>query len=237
MTKHPTSRRVHRTAHDEDVFVSGVLESSVWAREHGRFLVIAGVTAVVAIGALLYFTNYRSSLNERAAGDLSQVRATVQSGNVQLAKQDLERYVNRFGNTPAGAEAKLLLGQIQLQANEPARAIETLRPLADDAESPLGFNAALMMASAQEINKQLDEAERTYLRVADDARFVFQKREALDRAARLRLDRGNPNGAAELYERIIATFEEDSEETHAEQSAYEMRLAEIRAQTPATGKS
>jgi predicted negative regulator of RcsB-dependent stress response len=233
MAKHPTSRRVHRTAHDDDAFVSGVLESGLWAREHGRTLVIAGVVSILAIVLLLYFTNYRRKLNETAATDLSQVRATVQSGNVQLAKQDLERYVKRFGDTPAGAEAKLLLGQMQLETNEPARAIETLRPLADDVESPLGFNAALMLASAQEINKQLDEAERTYLRVADDARFVFQTREALDRAARLRLDRGNPNGAAELYERILATFEKDNDETRAEQSAYEMRLSEIRAKTPA----
>ena len=87
-----------------------------------------------------------------------------------------------------------------------------------------------MLAAAQEANKQPEQAERTYLRLADNAVFDFQKREALDRAARLRLDRGNAAGAAQLYERIIATFDEDDPQNAVERAVYQMRLAEIRAQ-------
>ena len=234
MTKHPAARRVHRASTDEDTFVAGVLESSVWARDHGRNLVIAGVFAFVLLASGLYYRNYRATLRERAASELAQVRATVQSGNTQLAKQDLDRFVGRFGNTPAGAEAKLLLAQVQLQGNEAPKSIVTLKPLADDVESPLGYSAAILLAAAHETAKQPEEAERVLLRIADKARFAFQKREALDRAARIRQDRGNPAGAIELYERVLATFDgEDEQEIAAEKNAYQMRLAELKAQVPA----
>src|SRR5688572_29747918 len=138
MTKHPAARRVHRSPHDEDKFVAGVLESSVWARQHGTILSIAGAVALIAILGFLYMRNWRGAVQEKAAAELSQVRATAQSGNLQLARQDLEKFVRQYGKTPAGDEAKLLLGQILLQVNDPKRAASILQPLADDVDSPLG---------------------------------------------------------------------------------------------------
>ena len=235
---HPAARRVHRATHDEDKFVAGVLESSAWAQTHGRTLVIAGVLGVLLVVGGLWYRSNRVATRERAASELSQVRATVQSGNVQLAQQDLENYVRRFGSTPSGAEAKLMLAQLHLETNQPAKAIGVLEDLADDSDSPLGYGASLLLGAAHENNKQPAEAERVYLRVADDSRFAFQKREALDRAARLRLEQGNTAGAVQLYERILATFEDEKEEevNQQEKSVFEMRLAELKAAAPA-GKS
>jgi predicted negative regulator of RcsB-dependent stress response len=230
MTRNPAARRVHRAVHDDDKFVTGVLESSVWARQHGRILTIAAVVGVVGLLVFLYIRNWRGAVREKAAAEISNLRTTVQSGNLQLAQQDLEKFLRDYDKTPAGDEAKLLLGQILMQSNNPQRAATVLQPVADKVDTPLGFNAALMLAAAQEANKQQDQAERTYLRVADNAVFDFQKREALDRAARLRLERGNTTGAAQLYERILATFDENQPEDAVERSVYQMRLAEIRAQ-------
>src|SRR5688572_16113976 len=119
MAKHPLSRRVHRTSTDEDKFVSGVLESSVWAKTHGRWLVIAGVVGLVVLAGTVYVRNVRSARAERAAAELTTVRSTVASGNTALAKQDLQNYVNRFGKTPSGGEAKMMLAQVQLENKEP----------------------------------------------------------------------------------------------------------------------
>ena len=233
MTKHPGSRRVHRAAADDDKFVTGVLETSVWARSHSRWLVIAGVAALLLIVGTLYVRNVSARKTEAAAQQLGLIRGTVQGGNLVLARQDLEKFVNTYGDTPSGQEGRIMLGQVQLQANEAQRAIQTLEPLADDLESPLGYSAALLLAAAYEANKQLDESDRVYLRIAENGRFDFQKREALDRAARLRVDRGNTAGAAELYERILATFEDDDPKEVDMQlkTGFEMRLAELRAQT------
>ena len=233
---HPTARRVHRAANADDKFVSGVLESSVWARDHGRTIVIATVVALVLLVFGIWYRSNRAAVRDRAAAELSQVRATVQSGNIALAKTDLENYVKRYGSTPAGAEAKLMLAQAHLQSNEAPEAITILDDMADDVESPLGYNAAMLLAAAHETAKKPDDAERVYLRIADNARFPFQQREALDRAARVRMDQGNAAGALELYERLLATFDAETDEASSnpgEKSMYEMRMAEVKAQVPA----
>jgi predicted negative regulator of RcsB-dependent stress response len=236
MTKHnPAARRVHRVAHDEDVFVTSVLESTHWAQTHARQIIIGGVVALLLIVGFIYVRMTSGTRRDLALEELSRVRATAQSGNLQLAQQDLEAYVKRFGSSDAGAEAKIMLGQVYLQGKQPQKAIEVLEPVASDLDSPSGYTAALLVAAAHEENKQADQADRTYLRIGDGARFDFQKREALDRAARLRAEQGNVAGAVELYERILETFtDQDDPQTAGERNAYEMRLAELRAQQPAT---
>ena len=75
---------------------------------------------------------------------------------------------------------------------------------------------------------ELDKAEQEYLKVADEARFGFEKREALERAAVLRAQRGDAAGAIELYNRAIETLPDDS----PDRPIYEMRIAELRGGTP-----
>jgi predicted negative regulator of RcsB-dependent stress response len=233
MTKHPGARRVHRYGSTDDAFLTGVLESSVWAREHARKIVAGVVVAVVAIAALFMYRNVEARKSEAATLQLDRVRATVQTGNAQLARQDLQRFVRDFKGTASAQEASLMLGEIHLQAGELPNAIATLQPLAGDVEDPLGYNAALMLASAYELNKQNDQAERVLLRIADDARFDYQKREALNRAAQLRAAAGNNSGAIQLYERILASIDPKDAELIPEKNVYAMRLAELRAQMKA----
>lgn len=224
MARHPTARRVHRTTSDDDTFLTGVLETTAWAKTHGTRLLIAGIAVVVLLAGLLWYRNYRTAMNERATAELGQVRATVQSGNYALAKQDLEQFVGRFGSTAAGNEARLMLGQVYLETTEPQKAIDTVEPLSKPGD-PIGINAAFLLGAAHEAAKQPAEAERVYLSIANGARFDYQKQDALDRAARLRLEQGNAAGAIELYERIIAMFKEDG----PDKSLFQMRLAEIQA--------
>src|SRR5262245_57762029 len=230
MTKHPGARRVHRYANADDGFVTGVLESSVWAREHARKIVIGVFLAAAAIVILLGYRNFAIKKGEAATLQLDRVRSTVQSGNAQLARRDLQQFVRDYNGTAAAQEANLMLGEMQLAAGELQNAISTLQPLARDVEDPLGYNAALMLASAYELNKQYDQADRVLLRIADDARFDYQKREALNRAANVRAANRNAAGAIQLYERILASFDPKDTDLIPEKNLYAMRLAELRAQ-------
>jgi predicted negative regulator of RcsB-dependent stress response len=220
--KHPGAGRVHRTANDEDLFVASVMESSVWAKTHGRTLLIGGVILFVLLAAGIYYRNYRATLHERAAADLNQVRQTVLSGNKQLAVSDLKSYVSKYGSTPSGAEARTMLAQMHLSLGQPQEAVTTIQPLADDvAKAP---SAAFLLAGAYEALNQLDKAEQTYLEIADKARFGFEKREALERAANLRAEKGNTAGAVELYDQALETLPEDS----PDRGVYEMRINEVK---------
>lgn len=230
MTKHhPSARRVHREGHDEDVFVTGVLESGVWAKNHGRNLLIAGIATLVLVAGILYYRNWRASLNDRAAAELTTVRQTMLQGNRELAVRDLKQFVTKYGSASSVDEARLMLAQAYLESGQPLPAIEAVKPIAGDPAKASGATAALIMGAAYEAGKQLDKAEHAYLEVADKARFGFEKRDALDRAASLRLQKGNGVGAAELYERAMKTLPEDDTE---ERAIYQMRMAEATAGKP-----
>jgi hypothetical protein len=104
-TRHPTARRVHRPeTQPDDAFVAGVLETTAWARKHQRILIIGGIAAAVLVTALVLWLTNRASTRERAATEISQVRAVALSGNAPLAIRELEQFVARYGRTPAGQE-------------------------------------------------------------------------------------------------------------------------------------
>lgn len=225
MTRHPTARRVHRQdTTPDDAFVAGVLETSVWAKRHSRALIIGGVAVAVVAAALFFWLNHRSNLRATAAQELTQVRAVAMSGNPALAVRELEQFVSRFGGTPSGAEARLLLGRSYLEAGQTQQALETVRGMARDVGDDMGVNAAFLQAAAHEAAQEPHLAEQVYLRIADDARFLFQRQEGLDHAARIRLQRGDAAGAAELYERAVSL----TPESNPDRGIFEMRLGEAR---------
>lgn len=225
--KHPRSGRVHRERHDEDVFVESVLEGSVWARTHGRTLLIAGIAAFLVLAGALWYRSYQSNIQNAAAGELNLVRQTVLSGNKQLAVTDLKKYIAKYGKTSSGDEARTMLAQIHLSQNQPVEAAKAIEPIADDVKN--GSAAAFLLAAAYEAQNQTDKAEAEYLKIADKARFGFEKREALERAAGMRATKGNAAGAIELFDRALKTLPEDS----PDRAIYEMRIAEIRGAAPA----
>jgi predicted negative regulator of RcsB-dependent stress response len=226
MTRHPTARRVHRQeTGTDDAFVAGVLETSVWAKQHQRILIISAAVAAIIIVGLVLWLNNRASTRAAAVEELTRVRAVVMSGNNPLAINDLQGFLARFGGTPSAAEARLHLGQALLRNGQAQQAIEALRPLARDVDDDMGANAAFLTAVAYETLQEPHRAEEIYLRVADEARFLFHRQEALDNAARIRVQRGDAAGAAQLYERAV----EITPETNPDRQVLELRLGEARA--------
>jgi hypothetical protein len=173
----------------------------------------------------------RADRRAEAALQLNQVRAVALSGNAPLAIRELEQYLARFDGTPSAQEARLLLGRTYLESGEPQRAIETVQPLARDLRSDMGLNAALLQASAHEVAQNPQQAEAIYLRIGDSARFLFQRQNGVENAARIRLQADNPGGAAELYDRLVAM----TPETAGERQIFEMRAGEARALAAAAG--
>jgi len=225
-TRHPTARRVQRDAQaPDDVLVSTVLETSVWAKQNARRLTYGVVVAVVALVLGLYYRNYRAGLRDRAETELSQVRTSALAGNAALAVRDLEAYLARFGGTAAAPEARLLLGKAYLESGESQKAVDLLRDQAGAVGEPMGVAAAILLAAAQEGLGQPEAAIATYLRVADGAAAEYQRMTALESAARLRLEQGDAAGAVALYDRILGLLPEDSQD----RPVIEMRRAEAAA--------
>jgi predicted negative regulator of RcsB-dependent stress response len=226
MTRHPAASRVHKPApSSDDRFVAGVLETSAWAKEHSR-AVIAGaiIVAVLIAGLVLYRINSQRQY-EAATAQLGQARQAFLTGNMPLAVRDLEAFLVTYGRTRPADEARLMLGQAYLETGQPQQAIETVSRMARDPRTTTGTNAALLTAAAHEAAGDVDQAEQVFLRVGDRARFEFQRLEALDNAARIRIERGMPAGAVEIYDRILAELEEAA----PERAVFELRRGEAAA--------
>lgn len=226
MPKHPTSPRVPKPEPEpDDKFIFAVERTALWARAHSRALIIGAVVLVVVIAAGLYYWESQRRVEAEAATRLAEVQQSVLTGNVPLAIRDLQTYLNTFGGTRPAREARIILADLLLTQDRPQDAVTALGRLPRDLDEPVGIAAAQILGAAQESMGDYDAALDTYQRIARNARFQFQRREALSDAARLALDTGRPDLAADLYDRLIQTFEEDD----PSRGYYEMWRAEARA--------
>jgi predicted negative regulator of RcsB-dependent stress response len=229
--RHPGSRKAKHESSQEpdDVFVAKVLHLGKWAEANQQLLTVLIVVAAIFVAGLVYYRNYRASLNLQAAQQLELVYQTVSLQDTEGAVAELVTFLERFGGTSYEGEARLLLGDLYLRDGRSQQAQAVLGPLGSSPRSPVELQGASLLAAAYEQDGRAEEAEDVYLAIANRSDLDFQVRNALAAAARIRRDRGDRAGAIELYERALEGLEEES----PERGLYEMRIAEIRAGTNA----
>lgn len=222
--RHPSSRRRPKGGdHPDDAFVSTTLQFGDWARDNSGALIVAVAIVAALLWGIVYYVGRRDELRAQASQELEAIHQTVGMGDREAAKQELGRFLDRFGDTRLALEARILLAEQYLRTGETAQAISALEPATESLGTPLSIQAGFLLASAYEEDGQPQRAEETYLRLAERADLQFQMREALADAARIRASRGDHEAAAELYRRILDTFEEGEQG----RTVYEMRLAEV----------
>jgi predicted negative regulator of RcsB-dependent stress response len=231
MSAQSIANRPSRHRHqDDDVLLARALAWSQWTRRNLRAVIAVLVVAAVVVGGLIYYRIYRSQREARAASEFMQLQRTVNPTNPALAARDLEQFSRKFDGTTPAAEAQVALAQMYLQQNQATKAVAVLQG-ADDriGDSPIGAQAALLLAASKNAAGDAKGAVATYLKVADAAKFDFRKVDALANAAMLREQSGDFKGAAELYQRLVALSEEGS----SDRQIFEMRLAETQAKAAA----
>ncbi len=144
---------------------------------------MAGVVAAILVAGALYYNNYRSQLHEQAAEQLETIYQSIAINDVEGAKVDLATYLDRFGGTPYEGEARLLLGELYLESGQPQQAMAVLEPLGSSPRAAIELQGASLLAAAYEQEERWEEAEETYLEIADRAELGFQIRDALTAAA------------------------------------------------------
>lgn len=230
MARHPKSRRTRKQSKDdgEDAFIASILDVSNWARQNQQLLTVAGVLIAILIAGGVYYNSYRSQLDEQAAGQLEAIYQSVSINDVEGAKVDLATFLDRFAGTAYESEARLLLGELYLEDEEPQQALAVLDPLGSSPRSAIELQGAALLAAAYEQEERWQDAEATYMTIADRSELGFQVRDAMAAAARIRAEElDDPQGAIELYEEVLAQMEENA----PERGRYEMRIQEIRTAT------
>lgn len=217
----------------EDALSARVLSATQWARQNSQVVIIAGIVLAIAVAAGLYYYDFRQDVRMQATEEFERIQQTVVGvGDTQTALTELQTFLDRFGDTPLAPEARLLLAEAHLHEGNPDQAIQTLEPEVGNLARPISIQAAFLLGSAYEQADRYSDAEEIYLQIADEAELTFQIRNALADAARVRASNDNYAGAAELYRRILDTFEGDDEgatTAAGDRAMYELRLAEMEA--------
>ncbi len=223
--KHPSSRRKPQTPHErDDAFVASVIDTSEWARTHRQALTLIVIAVGLLVAGGFYYVNFQRTMTIQAVNRLEGIHQTISIAASEDAKAQLSTFLEQFAGTDQAREAVILLGRLHLEAGDAAVAISVLERADLGFGDPIGIQANSLLARAYEDQGRWPAAEATFLEVADRATFDFEIRRALDSAARARRRQQNHSGAAELYERILTTFEDDD----PAKGVYELRLAEVR---------
>lgn len=204
-----------------------IARTIAWAREHQRGVILAALAAVVLIGGLIYYRDYRRNLTARAATQLAQLEGQLGSAtDAGQAISRIQEYLSRFGGTPSADEARLLLGRIELDQSRPSEALDALDPLSDrPLDTPTGYAAARVRANAYADAGRRDEAIALLDRAARGARFPFQRHQAAADEAELLVLAGRYDSAASIYR----TLSEDSTAAAGGEDLYAVRLGEVLA--------
>lgn len=214
----------------EDRIMGRVAAATAWVEKNRQLAIMAGL-AIFAIGAGgVIYLNYRADLAERAAVRLDEIRIVSQNAAPEELRSELSNYIEQFGATPQGAEARLLLAEMELQRGDADAAIRLVEPVVDPDDDPLGYNAAWMLAVAEEQRGDLEAAARWYERLAGAAPHEFQRRRARAARARIHTYAGEYDEAEAIYAELAANEVAGADE---QTELYAVKLGEVRARAAA----
>lgn len=210
---------------DQDAFLETLDRFVTWIQENSRTVAVSAIGLVLLAGGLLYYASYTQNLEERASSEFQNLRAALATGADTEGLQQLQQFVERFGNTEAGLQGRILLAREHLASGKPEAAIRTVGPAADQpVDTPTGYAARSLLARAHAASGASDRALRIFSELAEEARFAFQRRQAAAERAEILAQRGELRAAADIYRRLV-----DEAPASASEEMYAVRLGELEA--------
>ncbi|HEY0776360.1 MAG TPA: tetratricopeptide repeat protein [Gemmatirosa sp.] len=172
-----------------------------WLERNGRTLGAAAIaTAVVVAGGFAWRASSRSTA-ERADRALYEAEARFSQGDPS-AGAALQQVTSRYGDTPAGAHARVLLAQTYYDRGQYADGLRVL----SGGSAPAEWRDATerLRAAGQEGSGQPKAAAGTYEQLARDA-GPEAKAELLGDAARAYEEAGDKANARRVWQQVIDT--------------------------------
>lgn len=202
-----------------------------WIQANTRAVSIGA--AVVVIGALGIWFYGRSGEIKRANAErgLNQAKQSMAAGNPALALNDLQRVAARYKGTPAGAQAAMLLAQMQFDQGKFAEGLQALEPYqTSSAAGPSLASIWSLTGDGLLASGQAAEAGAAYRKAADATKFPGERSVYQAKEARSLMAAGKNAEAKALWERLAT-----DQDAIIIRNEAKMRLGELSAQ--AAGKS
>jgi predicted negative regulator of RcsB-dependent stress response len=194
-----------------------------WLMLHQRGVTWALIALAIVVGGYWFYERSQSIKAQRAESAYFQARQSQAAGNLPLAVSDLQKVVNRYEGTRAGAQAALSLAQAlydQKKFKEGITALKKAEPKAPDE-----FKAAIhaLQAAGYEELRDFVAGAQEYKAAAEATRFPSDKAEYRAAAARDYMAAGKAAEARAIWTELT------KDETSPAAAEARVRLGEVEA--------
>jgi tetratricopeptide (TPR) repeat protein len=198
-----------------------------WTRVNSTALSIGAVVVLVAAGVYWFYSRSREIQAENAAKALSNAKQSMAAGNVPLAQNDLQSVYSRYGSTPSGVEAAMLLAQLDYDAGKYQDGLTILQKAAgSSAAADVQSTILSLEGDGYAQMKQLAKAAKEYEDAATAAATMQTAHAFLEaKAARTYAEAGDTAKARQLWTRLST-----DPNTQAVAAEARVRLGELTAQ-------
>jgi predicted negative regulator of RcsB-dependent stress response len=199
-----------------------------WLELHSRQLMFGSIGLLVVAGGFLFYRQSNQRQAQSASTALTEAQAAVMSGNLPLAQSSLEKLVARYGSTPSGADARVLLAQVHYDKGEYQQGMKALEPVTSDKDAYTAASAIALTAAGLEQSGKFPEAAAEYQKAAAKAPYRTDHDIYMASAARALTTAGKTDDAKKIWS---ALANDDQSPASAEAR---VRLGEIEAKAGGT---
>ncbi|MFL5508697.1 MAG: tetratricopeptide repeat protein, partial [Gemmatimonadaceae bacterium] len=155
-----------------------------WFMVHKREATWGVVALAVIVGGGWFYERSQSIKAQRAETAYFQARQSAASGNLAAGISDLQKVVNRYEGTQAGAQAALTLAQALYDQKKYKEGVEALKKA--ESKAPGDFKASVhaVEAAGYEELKDFANAAEQYKLAAEATRYPAEKADYRAAAAR-----------------------------------------------------
>lgn len=194
-----------------------------WVMLHKRGVTWAAIALAIVFGGYWFYERSQSIKAQRAEAAYFQARQSAGAGNLPLAISDLQKVVNRYEGTRAGAQAALSLAQALYDQKNFKEGVAALKKA--ETKAPEEFRAAIhaLEAAGYEELKDFISGAQEYKAAAEATRFPTDKAEYQAAAARDYMAAGKTEEAKAIWAELA---KDEAGPTAAEAR---VRLGEVEA--------
>jgi predicted negative regulator of RcsB-dependent stress response len=196
-----------------------------WFHFNSRWVAVGAAAIAVAALVAWYVPHQRTLASENADKLLLAAKQSLASGNPQLAESDLKKVAEKYADTPAGAEAGMLVAQVHLERGDAPGAVTYLQGVV--AKIGDGTNAStvrgLLADALAQANKPA-EAAAEYERAAAATKYPNERALLLSKAGYAFMTANNTGEARRIF-KVLAT----QQESQAMAAEAKVRLGELDA--------
>jgi predicted negative regulator of RcsB-dependent stress response len=176
-----------------------------WYKANSRTVsIVAGLVAVAAVSTWFYL---RSGEIKRlnAERGLNQAKQSLSAGNSALAMTDLQKVASRYQGTPGGAQAAMLLAQVNFDQAKHVEGLKVLEPYQNlGASGEALADVWTLVGDGQIALGKGQDAVASYQKAVDATALPGAKAVLKAKLARALMATGKDIEARAIWEKLIA---------------------------------